>query len=49
MFRQKMEYMLFNPVERGYVSFPEHWLFSSARNYILDDDSVIAIQKPALM
>src|SRR5262249_23474567 len=33
MMRQKLEYMHNNPVERGYVDFPEHWRYSSARNY----------------
>ena len=31
--RQKIEYMHFNPVKRGYVDDPTHWRYSSARNY----------------
>ena len=31
--RQKMEYLHFNPVKKGYVASPEHWLYSSASNY----------------
>lgn len=31
--RQKLEYIHRNPVERGYVDEPEHWRWSSARNY----------------
>ncbi|MFH1140034.1 MAG: transposase [Pseudomonadota bacterium] len=31
--RQKLEYIHFNPVKRGYVDLPEHWRYSSARNY----------------
>ena len=31
--RQKLEYMHQNPVKRGYVDLPEHWRYSSARNY----------------
>ncbi|MCX7108564.1 MAG: transposase [Proteobacteria bacterium] len=31
--RQKMEYIHQNPVKRGYVDKPEHWRYSSARNY----------------
>ncbi len=31
--RQKLDYMHFNPVKRGYVERPEHWRYSSARNY----------------
>ena len=31
--RQKVDYIHFNAVRRGYVSEPEHWRYSSARNY----------------
>ncbi|TVR02145.1 MAG: transposase [Desulfovibrionales bacterium] len=34
MMRQKLEYIHFNPVKRGYVDLPEHWRYSSARNYL---------------
>ena len=34
MMRQKIEYIHQNPVERGYVDKPEHWWYSSARNYL---------------
>jgi REP element-mobilizing transposase RayT len=34
MARQKLEYMHYNPVKRGYVDTPEHWRYSSARNYM---------------
>ena len=34
MMSQKLEYMHNNPVERGYVDLPEHWRYSSARNYL---------------
>jgi putative transposase len=30
---QKVEYMHQNPLRRGYVDVPEHWCYSSARNY----------------
>jgi len=30
---QKLEYVHFNPVKRGYVDEPVHWRYSSARNY----------------
>lgn len=33
MMRQKVEYILQNPVERGYVDEAVHWRYSSARNY----------------
>jgi REP-associated tyrosine transposase len=32
MMRQKLEYIHDNPVNRGYVSDPTHWRYSSARN-----------------
>jgi putative transposase len=34
MMRQKLEYIHCNPVKRGYVDVPEHWRYSSARNYM---------------
>ena len=33
MMRQKVAYIHNNPVKRGYVDNPEHWRYSSARNY----------------
>ena len=33
MFKQKVDYIHHNPVLRGYVDKPEHWRYSSARNY----------------
>ncbi len=33
MMRQKIEYIHYNPVKRGYVEKPEHWRYSSAQNY----------------
>lgn len=32
--RQKVDYIHFNPVQRGYVDKPEHWRYSSARDYL---------------
>jgi len=43
MLRNKMEYIHFNPVRRGYVEYPEHWKYSSARNYYNEDHSVITV------
>ncbi len=40
--RQKLEYIHYNPVKRGYVDKPEHWRYSSARNY-LGVDGVIDV------
>jgi len=34
MMRQKVEYIHYNPVKRGYVDKAEHWRYSSARNYL---------------
>lgn len=31
--RQKLDYVHQNPVKRGFVDLPEHWRWSSARNY----------------
>jgi len=33
MMRQKLDYIHANPIKRGYVDLPEHWRYSSARNY----------------
>ena len=34
MMKQKIDYIHLNPVKRGYVDSPEHWRYTSARNYI---------------
>ena len=31
---QKLEYVHYNPVRSGFVALPEHWRYSSARNYL---------------
>jgi len=33
MLMEKLEYMHYNPVRRGYVDDPGHWRYSSALNY----------------
>jgi REP element-mobilizing transposase RayT len=33
MMQQKVEYIHYNPVKRGYVDEAAHWRYSSARNY----------------
>jgi putative transposase len=33
MMQQKIDYIHHNPVKRGYVDSPEHWRYSSARDY----------------
>ena len=45
MLRQKIEYIHDNPVRRGYVDAPEHWRYSSARNYVLGDQSVLEVDE----
>ena len=42
-FSQKLNYIHNNPVQKGYVEFPEHWLYSSARNYASGDHSIIKV------
>ncbi len=34
MLTQKIDYIHFNPVKRGYVDKPEDWRYSSARHYV---------------
>ncbi|MGR3178109.1 MAG: REP-associated tyrosine transposase [Candidatus Anammoxibacter sp.] len=41
---QKIEYVHNNPVRKGYVDKSENWLYSSARNYIVRDNSIIEIE-----
>lgn len=43
MLRQKIAYIHHNPVRRGLVDMPEHWRYSSARNYEGRDHSVLEI------
>lgn len=42
-FYQKLEYIHNNPVRKGYVTKPEDWKYSSARNWLLEDDSLIQL------
>ena len=42
-FNQKLDYIHNNPIEKGYVDAAEDWTYSSARNYIRDDNSIIRI------
>ncbi len=41
---QKIDYIHYNPIKRGLVEKPEHWVFSSASNYI-NNSGVIEIDK----
>jgi len=47
-FLQKLQYIHNNPVRKGFVTKPEDWKYSSARNWILDDHSVMRIDKDIL-
>jgi putative transposase len=41
---QKLNYLHNNPVRKGYVDRPEQWRYSSARNYLLGDESLIEVE-----
>ena len=43
MLVQKIDYIHNNAIERGFVDAPEHWRYSSARNFILGDHSIIQL------
>jgi lipopolysaccharide export system protein LptC len=43
MFNQKLEYIHNNPILKGFVEKPEYWKYSSARNYMNDDHSIIKL------
>jgi len=41
---EKLDYIHYNPVRAGLVAQPEQWIYSSARNYILGDNTIIEIE-----
>ena len=43
MLQQKLDYIHNNPVRRGFVERPEFWRYSSARNFYLDDHSLMTL------
>ncbi|MGE3341602.1 MAG: hypothetical protein AB7J46_06940 [Candidatus Altimarinota bacterium] len=43
MLAQKARYIHDNPVKKGFVLDPEDWLYSSARNYLKNDDTVFKV------
>ncbi len=45
LIRQKLNYLHRNPVRAGLVNGPEAYPYSSYRNYMLDDESLIAIDR----
>jgi REP element-mobilizing transposase RayT len=43
MFGSRLDYIHSNPVKAGLVDLPENYIYSSARNYILRDHSVLDV------
>ena len=43
MFWAKLNYIHYNPVEAGLAVKPEHYKYSSAKNYLNDDHSVLFV------
>ena len=43
-FLRKLEYIHDNPVRKGYVEKPEYWKYSSAKNYLNGDHSIIQVE-----
>ena len=41
--QQKVSYIHNNPVVKGYADEPQHYLYSSARNRYMDDNSIIQL------
>ncbi|MBI3005163.1 MAG: transposase [Ignavibacteriales bacterium] len=44
MLHSKLDYIHNNPVEAGLISAPEDYKYSSARNYVLGDHSVLEVK-----
>jgi REP element-mobilizing transposase RayT len=42
-FLEKLQYIHDNPVRKGFTERAEYWKYSSARNYIYDDHTVIKV------
>lgn len=42
---QKVDYIHNNPVKNGLVDLPEHYVFSSARDYFTDSKGLVEIEK----
>ena len=43
MFKTKLDYIHNNPVQAGIVDVPEDYKYSSARSYLSDDETVLAV------
>ena len=46
--KQKIDYIHNNPVRKGFLELPEYWKYSSARNWLLDDETIIKVDKSRL-
>lgn len=44
-FYVKLDYIHANPVKHGYVKYQDEWKYSSYRNYYLNDESLIKIDR----
>ena len=42
---QKIEYIHYNPVERSLVLEPQHWVYSSAKDFLTGEKGYIELQK----
>lgn len=42
--KQKLNYLHNNPIRKGFVDYPEQWRYSSGRNCISDDHSIIKVE-----
>jgi putative transposase len=45
MFEQKVNYMHFNPVRRGYVNEPVHWKYSSASTFANESKGLLELDE----
>ena len=43
--REKLNYIHLNPLRAGLVENPQDYPYSSFRNYVLDDESLIQVDK----
>jgi REP element-mobilizing transposase RayT len=43
-FLEKLAYIHENPVRKGFIEKPEYWKYSSAKNYINEDHSIIRVE-----
>jgi putative transposase len=48
-FVHKLEHIHYNPVRKGYVLKPEDWKYSSARNWLLGDHSIMSLDLEELL